>query len=183
MSALSQFLVKEGPFRGAYRMDDKDGEDMRKHAGLGVCDCCDYFIPQKTGAVVLVEETSLAGTVGMFREEFAAAPAPEKNRKDGGESQYINNRIMWENRLKVYGGMLVLSRYAARCGEVAKILAGGKFLFRLVDIGASDGRDEEDLEFWKQKLFVNFRGVFSREMIADVEVLRLADLAEELPEG
>ena len=131
MSALSQFLVKEGPFRGAYRMDDKDGEDMRKRAGLGDCDCCDYFIPQKTGAVVLVEETSLAGTVGMFREEFAAAPAPEKNRKDGGESQYINNRIMWENRLKVYGGMLVLSRYAARtrpaAGRLRRFWPAGSF--------------------------------------------------------
>ena len=183
MNALSEFLVKEGPFRGAYQMDGRDGfPDMRKAAGLGTCNCCDYFIPRGAGVVVLAEKTRLMEKIGEFRREFTAAPSPEKNRKDGGEDQYINNRVMWRNRLKVYGGMLVLCRYAAQSAEVRAMLEGKKFRFLLVDDGKTN-EEEENFEHWKQKLLVDFRGLFSPEMLDRVNVIRAADLAEELPEG
>ena len=183
MSALDQFKVANGPFAGAFRMDDHKGDDMRKFAGMGACDCCDYFRPLGNDVVVLVEETRLTETVLGYQKEFAAAPPPAGNKRDGDEIGYIQNRVMWENRLKVYGGMLVLLRAAEKCGDFAAMIRGRKFRFILVDSETENGaQNDRDAENWRRKFRQTLRSVFSPEMIDRVNVIRFADLAEELPE-
>ena len=212
MTKLSDFEKDAGPFRGAFRMDCERGvrADMRKHVGLGDCDCCDYFRPLGTDTIVLVEKTHLTQTLQNYQQEFASlraggsvahSPARAKSAKKKAESEkeYIDNRIMWENRLKVYGGMLVLCRYAAQCSELAAMLRGKKFHFLLVDMGvaeapnkkgaefspnaenASDAINETELDYWRRKLGQNFRNLFTSKLLSEVNVIRFADLARELP--
>ena len=60
---LSQFaepIESAGGFK-AYRMDSTEEEsDMRRAAGLGMCECCDYVTVSKDNqSVVFIEETDL----------------------------------------------------------------------------------------------------------------------------
>ena len=180
MSALAPYRVAAGPFAGAFRMDGRDAPDMRKAVKLGDCNCCDYFYPKGGNIIVLVEETHLTETLLRIQDGFNAAPAPVS---EASQAEYINNRVMWENRLKVYGGMLVLQRFAAQCDEVAALLRGKKYQFRLVDMGTVERTDKLELNNLRNKLFANFRGIFSREMIASVSAIRLADLGENAKPG
>ena len=190
MSALSGFRVAEGEFAGAFLMDDKDN-DMRKFAGMGACDCCDYVRPLAGDIVVLMEETDLMRTVWGYQDEFDAAPPPAGDKRDKSANDYIGNRVMWENRLKVYGGLLVLLRGAEKCAEFAAMIRGGKKIrFLLVDSGKSETdsgksgtKNAVDSENWRRKFRKTFRSMFSPEMIDRVNVIRLADLAEELSEN
>ena len=60
---LSQFaepIESAGGFK-AYRMDStKEGSNMRRAAGLGPCNCCDFVTVSKDNqSVFLIEETNL----------------------------------------------------------------------------------------------------------------------------
>ena len=180
MSGLSQFKEREGPFAGMFCMDGGDQRgfpDMRRHVGIGTCDCCDYFHPDGEGVVLLVEKTALMETIRRFQRGFAAAPPPAGDEKDRDEDAYINNRVLWENRLKTYGGMVVLHRLAAQCGEMDAILRQRKtFKFLLVDNGPRSPKNEKDAEHWRRQFRDDLRSLFSRGMIADVNVIHIDDL-------
>ena len=181
MSGLSQFKEGgDGPFAGMFCMDGGDRRgfpDMRLHAKMGACDCCDYFAPAGENAVLLVEKTDLMETIQRFQRAFADAPPPAQDGRDRDEEAYINNRVLWENRLKTYGGMLVLHRLAAQCGEMGEILRQrGTFRLLLVDDGPRDFENETDAEHWRRRLKRDLRSVFSPEMIADVNVVHIDDL-------
>ena len=188
--------------RFAFVMDgdrDKTCEcpDLRKHVGLGECDCCDYCRPCPDSEIVfLVEETRLTTRKRNYQLEFACmclglddeALLSDEDRKvaleDEKGEKYAENRVTWKNRLKAYGGMLVLCRYAAQCAKFAA-LAGGKmkFHFLLVDSDTVDETDETDLEYWSGKLRMNLRNLLSPELIGSVEVVRPDDLVRKLPSG
>ena len=56
----------------AYRMDSTVKEsDMRRAAGLGTCECCDYVTVSKDNqSVVLIEETDLESKIIDFKEKI-----------------------------------------------------------------------------------------------------------------
>jgi len=99
-----------------YKMDGNDVPDMRIHAGMGGCRCCDYFI-ENGKSVVLIEETRLLETIENLKEEPV------------DRARAI---IRDENVLKVYGALLVLCRMAANFPGFQKITQTRKFHFWLV---------------------------------------------------
>ena len=181
MSGLSQFKESgDGPFAGMFCMDGGDQRgfpDMRRHVGIGTCDCCDYFAPAGESVILLVEKTALMETIQRFQREFAAAPPPARDEKDRDGDAYIANRVLWENRLKTYGGMVVLHRLAMQCEEMDAILRQRKtFKFLLVDNGPRSPKNKKSANHWRLQLKQDLRSLFSREMIADVNVVHIDDL-------
>ena len=50
-------------------MDDGPNKpDMRKYAGLGSCNCCDYFVTN-TDSIILIEETELLESIKTWKKK------------------------------------------------------------------------------------------------------------------
>jgi len=138
--------VADKPLDGghkAYRMDggQNNTHDMRKHAGLGTCDCCDYLLLSQNGTIVLIEDKQIM-------------------KKDGDITD-----IVQKCRLKVYGAMLVLCRLAAKCSEMQITLAEKKYEFWLVASGMDSGDSLLFAENLQSRLLKDLRGVLSRQLI------------------
>ena len=164
----------------AYKMDDlPPNPDMRGFAHLGTSDCCDYF-RRIDDRVVLMEESQLALQKRDIEKNFAYL-----NGEDLDNFAY--EAFMRENRLKVYGGLLVLCRLASLCGEeqlredAEKEIQGGKYAFWLVISDEVKPEDERALEAMKHALLIELRGVLSKKVLRRVEVLRPADWRKQLP--
>lgn len=164
------------PYR-AYRMDDTSpGSNMRRTAGLGECNCCDYCVSNRR-TVFLIEETRLPDTVKQLRNEYHYLDEKHKQK-------FINKCILQENRLKVYGSMLVLSRLALESEDFKDILHTGserkKYRFWLV----VSGMDRADVKIWFQnlqsRLFQELRSVLAKETVEDVEIVPFDRLAAKL---
>lgn len=105
--------------RQAYRMDGEP--DMRTEAGLGACDCCDYFTISATtnrNVVILIEETDLTNTTAQL--EQLAKKYPSLSNDD--QEKLNNENARKENKLKVYASMLVLCRLSAKCKDIKNLL-------------------------------------------------------------
>jgi len=107
-----------------YRMDGKGPKDMRHHAGLDGCHCCDYFITNEE-SFVLIEETQLSKTIQCHKDKYQRLSA---TRLHALTIDLIRN----ENRLKAYGTLLILCRLAAKHPEFAKITQAKNYHFWLV---------------------------------------------------
>lgn len=185
LSDFKEFLDDE---TWAFRMDGgKEGhdKDMRKHVGLGTCHCCDFFRPLGEEHVVLIEETDLTTSKKNYQSEFARMSGnislfdESAGSLDKNEEEYADNRVMWENQLKVYGSMLVLCRYATQCNEVATLMRGRKFYFSLVNTNERNlTYNEIDFEHWRLKLRNDFRSVLSKSMFEDIRVLHKSELVD-----
>ena len=167
-----------GPYR-AYRMDDTSPDpNMRRAAGLGECNCCDYFVSNHR-TVFLIEETRLPDTVKQLRNEYHYL---DENHK----REFISKYIRQENRLKVYGSMLVLSRLALESEDVKDFLRTGddrkRYRFWLV----VSGRDRADAKIWFQslqsRLLQELRSVLAKETVEAVEIIPFDRLAAKLEE-
>ncbi len=116
MTAFDQFLepIKVageslGDIHQAYRMDGNSPKpDMRRDAGLGTCNCCDYFMFAEDHIVVLIEETRLLEQVENLKIQYDYL-------EDNDKEKFVKKYIRQENKLKVYGSMLVLCRLATVC--------------------------------------------------------------------
>ena len=149
----------------AYRMDDGSGKpDMRKYAGLGPCDCCDYFMFEKDGSVVLIEETRLTETVKNLQSEYHYL-------KDNDQTRFISKYIRQENRLKVYGSTLVLSRLAMLCKDAKDLLEGRKYKFWLVASGMNAPEDAVVFDNLKDYLSNELKGALTGNVIDDIEII------------
>lgn len=165
-----------GPYR-AYRMDDTSPDsNMRRTAGLGECNCCDYFVSNHR-TIFLIEETRLPDIVKQLRNEY--------HYLEGNHQQeFISKCIRQENRLKVYGSMLVLSRLALESEDFKDILYTGnerkKYLFWLV----VSGMDRADAKIWFQdlqsRLLQELRSVLGKETVEDVEIIPFDRLTAKL---
>ena len=106
MTALNKFLEPieiagkplDKKFQ-AYRMDGQP--DMRKDAELGTCACCDYFVTN-TDSIVLIEETELLKSIQGWKKEV-------EYLNDNDQKNFVDEKVKTENRLKVYGALLLLA--------------------------------------------------------------------------
>ena len=193
MTSLAEFLrpirVAGKPLGDgflAYRMDggerDEECPDMRKFAGLGESDCCDYFLPAGD-AVVLMEESQL---FRQMREDI------------GGRFAYLGAEDLRDfsvqefkraNRLKVYASMLALCRLASSekaaelRDEVREKTRAGLYDFWLVVGDEVGAEDERALQSMTDELRIELRGLLSREGVRNVKVLRASELERELSRG
>ena len=120
----------------AYKMDRDKGDDMRRAAGVGKCNCYDYFITQGNVAV-LIEETQFSRGYKDLLKKYDYLPEPIRKR-------HVEGLIRTENRLKAYGSLLVLYRLAAVSSEVRLLLQTKKYKFWIV---ASDAKGSQDTVF------------------------------------
>ncbi len=171
MIALEKFLepieIAGSPLEShrAYRMDDGSGKpDMRKDAGLGPCDCCDYFMCENDDSVVLIEETRLMETVKNLKSKYHYLA-------DNDQTKFISKCIRQENRLKVYGSMLVLCRLATLCKDARDLLEGRKYKFWLVASGMNAPEDAVVFDNLKDYLFNELKGALTGNVIDDVEII------------
>ena len=165
-----------GPYR-AYHMDGTlPGSNMRRTAGLGECNCCDYFVSNRR-TVFLIEETRLLGTVKQLRNEYHYLD-------ENHQQEFISKHVRQENRLKVYGSMLVLSRLALQFEDFKDILHTGnerkKYRFWIV----VSGTDQADVKILFQnlqsRLLQELRSVLTRETVEAVEIIPSDRLAAKL---
>lgn len=165
-----------GPYR-AYRMDDTSPDsNMRRTAGLGECNCCDYFVSNRQ-TVFLIEETRLPDTLKQLRDEYHYLD-------ENHQQEFISKHVRQENRLKVYGSMLVLSRLALEFEDFKDILHTGnerkKYRFWLV-VSGMDRTDAKVLfQSLQSRLLQELRSVLAKETVEDVEIIPFDRLAAKL---
>ena len=174
---LSQFaepIRSAGGGFKAYRMDSTVKEsDMRRAAGLGTCECCDYVTVSKDKqSVVFIEETDLERTIVDFKERYGYL-------NDDDQIDLLYDEVLKEHRLKLYGSMLVLCRLSSSRDEVKEFLPENEFQFWLVTTSASS-----DSVILMDNLTDNLRGFLksplTREMMDVVDIIPSTELAEKL---
>lgn len=167
------------PQHKAYRMDG-ESPDMRKKAALGKCNCCDYFVFGSENAVILIEETRLEDQIRNLMNKYDYLDSTDKR-------DHVTKLMLQENRLKVYGSLLVLCRLfcGAADGAAASISLDTKYSFWLV-ASVSEQTDEViPVDHLKDRLYGELRGLLSKTVMCSVEVVpaealagKLASLAE-----
>ena len=146
---------------------------MRRAAGLGTCECCDYVTVSKDKqSVVLIEETDLERTIIDFKEKYDYL-------SDDDQVDLLYDEVLKEHRLKLYGSMLVLCRLSCSQDEVKAFLPDDEFQFWLVTTPASS-----DSVILMDHLTDNLRGFLksplTKEMMDVVDIIPSAKLAEKL---
>lgn len=157
----------------AYRMDGNSPQpDMRKGAGLGTCTCCDYFVTN-TDSVFLIEETELLKSIQGWKKEV-------EYLNDNERKNFLDEKVKTENRLKVYGSLLVLARLTNKCAEVRNLVGEKKYCFWLVVSGLSAPEDKIYIDNLKDDLTGALRGALTAEVMDKVEVFPANHLADKL---
>ena len=149
----------------AYRMDSTSPQnDMRKKAGLGTCNCCDYFIAGRDNTVVFIEETQLVGQIKDLKSEY-------QYLQDDDQKDFVSKCIRDENKLKVYGSMLVLGHLATACREVKKLLKAKKYRFWLVVSGVNTAEEKIVFDNLKDRLSQELKSALTGNILAGVEII------------
>ena len=93
----------------AYRLDDEESEpNVKTDARANSCNCCDHFIFDKCGDLILIENTRLMKTIKAKRNEFKFL----QDASTEFRNEYLENAIKMENVIKVYGSLYILYRWA-----------------------------------------------------------------------
>ena len=149
----------------AYRMDSTSPQrDMRKKAGLGTCNCCDYFIAGHDNTVVFIEETQLVGQIKDLKSEY-------QYLQDDDQKDFVSKYIRDENKLKVYGSMLVLCHLATACKEVKKLLKANRYRLWLVVSGMNTPEEKRVFDNLKDRLSQELKSVLTGKVLDDVEII------------
>ena len=188
------------PRRKAYRMDGTSpNPDMRKRARLGSCNCCDYFIFGSDKGVILIEETRLGDQIKDLMEKYEYLNSIDKQN-------HVIKIILQENRLKVYGSLLVLCRLF--CQEAhrvrrtwttflreltlcrlfrreadrasAFISSDTKYSFWLVASAREPADDVIVIDHVRDRLDVQLKGLLTKAVVDSVKVVPAEKLAERL---
>ena len=164
------------PVRKVYRMDDNSpGSNMRKSAGLGTCNCCDYFTFDNTEAIILIEETQIVDQIKNLNIKYRYLKIGERNR-------YIKEIIKRENKLKVYGSLLVLCYLARNLTKNEEALAlSRKVDFWLVTSGSETDDNWKILDNFKDELLQDLRGALTGAVVNNVKILPACLFAKKLP--
>ena len=175
---LSQFaepIESVGGAFKAYRMDSTvEKSNMRRAAGLGTCECCDYVtISKDNQSVVFIEETDLESTIVDFKEKYDYL-------SDDDQVDLLYDEVLKEHRLKLYGSMLVLCRLSCSRDDVKSFLPENEFQFWLVTTSTASS----DSVILMDNLTDNLRGFLksplTREMMDVVDIIPSTELAEKL---
>lgn len=174
---LEPIMVGNQPLVGdhqAYRMDGNSPQpDMRKKAGLGTCNCCDYFIRGDDNTVVLIEETQLMGQINDLKGQY-------QYLRNDDQTEFVKKRIRDENKLKVYGSMLVLCQLATVCKEVKDLLKTKKYRFWLVVSGLNTDEEKRFFDNLKDRLSNELRSALTGKILDDVEIIPSSVFAAKL---
>lgn len=147
----------------AYRMDGNSPQpDMRKDAGLGTCACCDYFATN-TDSIFLIEETELLKSIKKWKKEV-------EYLNDNDQKTFVDEKVKTENRLKVYGSLLVLARLTNKYAEARNLVGEKNYCFWLVVSGLSTPEDKRYIDNLKDDLTGALRGALTPEVMDKVEV-------------
>ncbi len=174
LSQFAESIESVGGVFKAYRMDStKEESNMRRAAGLGTCECCDYVtISKDNQSVVLIEETDLESTIVDFKEKYDYL-------SDDDQVGLLYDEVLKEHRLKLYGSMLVLCRLSSSRDDVKAFLPENEFQFWLVTTSASS-----DSVILMDNLTDNLRGFLksplTKEMMDVVDIIPSTELAEKL---
>ena len=169
MIHLAKYLEEinvDGVSYQAYRMDGTEvNKQMRTDAGLGTCSCCDYFILDKY-SVVLIEETQLTQTIINLKSKYSYLDDPD-------QKEIITQLVRQENRIKVYGSILVICRLISKCSNLANLLQNKSYKFWLVITGRGKTKLEDYLyyEDLNTSLKSALQGQFSRALVDDVKIV------------
>ena len=149
----------------AYLMDGTLPEpDMREEAGLGTCNCCDYFIFSKNHSIALIEETMLMEQIKGLKDEYDYLEIDD-------QTEFINKYIRDENKLKVYGSMLVLCRLSAMSDSVKELLEAKKYRFWLVVSGMETEEDTILFDNFNDRLRYDLNSVLTGKILDGVEIM------------
>lgn len=176
---LSQFVKPiESSASGfkAYWMDSTAKEsDMRRAAKLGTCECCDYVtVSNDKQSVILIEETNLAGTITDFKEKYDYL-------NDDDQNKLLYDEILKENRLKMYGSMLVLCRLSSSYPDVKEFLSKDEFQFWLVATeDSSDSVVALDNLTDRDRLKGFLKSPLTKEMMNVVDIIPSTELDKKL---
>ena len=174
---LSQFaepIESAGGDFKAYRMDSTtEVPDMRRAAGLGTCNCCDFVTVSKDNqSVVLIEETDLKCTKANLEKRYSYL-------NDDDQVALFHDQVLRENRLKLYGSMLVLCRLSSSQYDVKSFLPENKLQFWLVTT-STDAPDFVLLDHLRDRLRDFLKTTLPKEMMNVVNVIPSTKLAEKL---
>lgn len=160
----------------AYKMDSTvEGSDMRASVGLGTCSCCDYFtFVDRTP--VMIEETQLNRKIEQLKKEFAQDICEDR------VEERISDHLKKENKLKVYGSLLVLWRLAMVIddGQEAKALSR-RANYWIVASGSSGGDDMIFFDRLRDVLKYDLRSALTGKVVGDVEIVPAKALGNRLP--
>lgn len=93
----------------AYRLDDEEPEpNVKDDARANSCNCCDHFTFDKSGDLILIENTRLMETIEAKRNEVKFL----QDASTEFRNEYLENVIKMENVVKVYGSLYILYRWA-----------------------------------------------------------------------
>lgn len=158
-----------------FRMDNRTAPDMRKYAGLGACNCCDYFFINDD-KIFVVEDTRLADTVKTIEGEYSYL-------NDDDKQDWIVKNVRQENYVKVYGSLLVLCRLAAKYKDVAKHMKDKKHDFWFVVQGVDSEETRKAFEYLSTRLFEDLRSVLTKKVVDKVEIIPSDLLFKKLAEN
>ena len=188
-SFLQQVEVRGAPLDGifrAYKMDSTTPQsNMRATAGLGTCNCCDYFTFDDS-TVVLIEETDLLCQIKNLQEDFAQDLQKEFRALDDGEQEKVERRLREylreENRLKVYGSLLVLCRLARVLEDGAEANAISRRASFWLVYSEEDTPDDTFLfDNVRDQLKGDLRSMLTGAVIDDVQIVPAENLVQRLP--
>ena len=118
----------------------------------------------KTNIVVLIEETQLMRTIERLKGEYHYLQSDH-------HTEFVNKYIRQENKLKVYGSMLVLCRLATVCKNANQLLRTKKYRFWLVASGMNEPEDTRIFDNLKDRLFNELRSVLTGTVMDNVEII------------
>lgn len=184
MTELERFLepikISGEPLNGKYKAYRMDGtspySDMRKTVGLGTCNCCDYFTFATDNTIAMIEETRLLEQFKHLQDKYNYLDA--ENRK-----AFIDECITDENKLKVYGSMLVLCRLTAQYESVKERLLSKKYRFWLVVSDMDKEEDARTFDYLKGELLGDLKSALTGKVVKGVEIIPATKFADKLTQN
>ena len=114
-------------------------------------------------SVFLIEETELLKSIQGWKKEV-------EYLNDNDQKNFVDEKVKTENRLKVYGALLVLARLTNRYAEVRNLVGEKNYCFWLVVSGLSTPEDKRYIDNLKDDLTGALRGALTPEVMDKVEV-------------
>lgn len=163
----------------AYRLDYTGSNgNFRADAGVGTCNCCDYFAFDRCGNLILIEDTQLDATINdrlkaieNEKDEFSFLKTASKEMK----LRYVVNYIVSENVTKVYGSLFVFYIYKFLNMNLDRVHEDffrnmGSLKFWLVTVNVKP-KESISSENYRLQIKRSLRGKLGKKFVMEVEVI------------